>query len=127
MRWQTFSASQPVSTLKGRAGVQHRIRKMILQTRCFLSHRFPIDATLALLTFLHHRKEADLLLLSAMVANGAEIARWLRGVTGREVEAFDDPWKPTRQLRSPSRLIRSSHASHYVGISRLGHPQKWTL
>jgi replicative superfamily II helicase len=47
-----------------------------------------IDAMLALLTFLRHRKEADLLLLSAMVANGAEIARWLRAVTGREVEAF---------------------------------------
>ncbi|ATF93800.1 DEAD/DEAH box helicase [Cedecea neteri] len=59
-----------------------------------------IDSMLALLTFLRHRKEADLLLLSAMVANGAEIARWLRSVTGREVEAFDDPWKPTRQLRS---------------------------
>nr|WP_256432912.1 DEAD/DEAH box helicase [Novosphingobium sp. SG751A] len=59
-----------------------------------------IDAMLALLTFLRRRKDADLLLLSAMVANGAEIARWLRGVTGREVEAFDDPWKPTRQLRS---------------------------
>jgi superfamily II DNA/RNA helicase len=59
-----------------------------------------IDAMLALLTFIRHRKDADLLLLSAMVANGAEISRWLRGVTGREVEAFDDPWKPTRQLRS---------------------------
>lgn len=59
-----------------------------------------IDAMLALLTFLRHRREADLLLLSAMVANGVEIARWLRAVTGREVEAFDDPWKPTRQLRS---------------------------
>lgn len=59
-----------------------------------------IDAMLAFLTFLRHRKEADLLLLSAMVANGVEIASWLRGVTGREVEAFDDPWKPTRQLRS---------------------------
>lgn len=59
-----------------------------------------IDAMLALLTFLRHRKGADILLLSAMVANGTEIARWLRVVTGREVEAFDDPWKPTRQLRS---------------------------
>lgn len=59
-----------------------------------------IDAMLALLTFLRHRKGADLLLLSAMVANGDEIARWLRAVTQREVEAFDDPWKPTRQLRS---------------------------
>jgi hypothetical protein len=35
-----------------------------------------------------------------MVANGDEIARWLHRVTGRDVEAFDDPWKPTRQLRS---------------------------
>lgn len=59
-----------------------------------------IDSMLALLTFLRTRKEADLLLLSAMVANGGEIARWLRDVTGRDVEAFDDPWKPTRQLRS---------------------------
>ncbi|PCD02449.1 DEAD/DEAH box helicase [Sphingomonas spermidinifaciens] len=59
-----------------------------------------IDAMLALLTFMRHRKKADLLLLSAMVAKGGDIARWLRGVSGREVEAFDDPWKPTRQLRS---------------------------
>jgi hypothetical protein len=59
-----------------------------------------IDAMLALLTFLKLRPGADLLLLSAMVANGEEIARWLEGVTGREVNAFDDPWKPTRQLRS---------------------------
>ncbi|CAE6953574.1 hypothetical protein R69608_05970 [Paraburkholderia nemoris] len=59
-----------------------------------------VDAMLSLLTFIRLRKEADLLLLSAMVANGVEIARWLRLVTGREVEAFDDPWKPTRQLRS---------------------------
>lgn len=59
-----------------------------------------IDAMIALLTFIGNRKQADLLLLSAMVANGAEIARWLRGVTGREVEVFNDPWKPTRQLRS---------------------------
>lgn len=59
-----------------------------------------IDSMLALLTFLRHRKRADLLLLSAMVSNGAEIARWLRSVTGTEVESFDDPWKPTRQLRS---------------------------
>ncbi|WCE10204.1 DEAD/DEAH box helicase [Pseudomonas sp. JBR1] len=59
-----------------------------------------IDAMLALLTFLRYRKNADVLLLSAMVANGHEIARWLRAVTGREVDAFNDPWKPTRQLRS---------------------------
>lgn len=59
-----------------------------------------IDAMLALLTILRHREDVDLLLLSAMVANGEEIARWLKDVTRREVKAFDDPWKPTRQLRS---------------------------
>lgn len=59
-----------------------------------------IDAMLALMTFLILRKDADVLLLSAMVANGVEISRWIRRVTGRDVEAFDDPWKPTRQLRS---------------------------
>ena len=75
-----------------------------------------IDAMLALLTFLRRRSKADLLLLSAMVANGAEIARWLRTVTGREVEAFDDPWKPTRQLRScviydRSEVLRAAQAA----------------
>lgn len=59
-----------------------------------------IDAMLALLTFTSNCKEADLLLLSAMVANGNEIAEWLRTLTGKKVEAFDDPWKPTRQLRA---------------------------
>lgn len=59
-----------------------------------------IDAMLALLTFLKIRPNADLLLLSAMVAGGDQIARWLKEVTGREVYAFDDPWKPTRQLRT---------------------------
>lgn len=59
-----------------------------------------IDAMLALLTFIRHREDADLLLLSAMVANGEEISHWLKNATRREVNAFDDPWKPTRQLRS---------------------------
>lgn len=59
-----------------------------------------IDAMLALLSFMSHRQHADLLLLSAMVANGEEIAAWLRSTTGSRVHCFNDPWKPTRQLRS---------------------------
>ncbi|AJE45654.1 DEAD/DEAH box helicase [Celeribacter indicus] len=59
-----------------------------------------IDAMLALLSFLECRKDADLLLLSAMVSNGNAISEWLKNVWGREVRVFDDPWKPTRQLRS---------------------------
>lgn len=59
-----------------------------------------IDAMLALLTFINRRRKADILLLSAMVANGDEIADWLEGVSELKVASFDDPWKPTRQLRT---------------------------
>lgn len=59
-----------------------------------------LDAMLALLTFMARQKNADLLLLSAMVSNGDEIRSWLMSVTGRPVCHFNDPWKPTRQLRS---------------------------
>ncbi|PLT82569.1 DEAD/DEAH box helicase [Sinorhizobium medicae] len=59
-----------------------------------------LDAMLALLTFMARQKSADLLLLSAMVSNGDAICAWLVDVTGRPVDHFNDPWKPTRQLRS---------------------------
>lgn len=58
-----------------------------------------VDAMLALMTFIARRPNADLLLLSAMVSNGQEIADWLGQITDRNVDVFDDPWKPTRQLR----------------------------
>ncbi len=59
-----------------------------------------IDAMLALLTFIRFCPQADLLLMSAMVSNAGEIAQWLSTITRRNVHVFDDPWKPTRQLRS---------------------------
>lgn len=59
-----------------------------------------IDAMLALMSFLSQCQEADVLLLSAMVANGVQIKSWLASVTNRKVQEFSDPWKPTRQLRS---------------------------
>ncbi|WP_047997077.1 DEAD/DEAH box helicase [Puniceibacterium sp. IMCC21224] len=59
-----------------------------------------VDAMLALMTFIARRPNADLLLLSAMVSNGREISDWLGQITNRNVDVFDDPWKPTRQLRS---------------------------
>ena len=58
-----------------------------------------VDAMLCLLTFLSTAPHADLLLLSAMVSNGPELAAWLTSLTGRPVHPFDDRWKPTRQLR----------------------------
>jgi len=59
-----------------------------------------IDAMLALMTFLVRCPDADLLLLSAMVSNGEQIKNWLASATGKDVKEFNDPWKPTRQLRS---------------------------
>lgn len=58
-----------------------------------------VDAMLCLLTFLATAPDADLLLLSAMVSNGPEVASWLQSLINRPVHAFDDCWKPTRQLR----------------------------
>ena len=58
-----------------------------------------VDAMLCLLTFLATAPNADLLLLSSMVSNGREVASWLQSLTERPVHAFDDRWKPTRQLR----------------------------
>lgn len=58
-----------------------------------------VDAMLCLLTFLSTAPSADLLLLSAMVSNGSDVATWLESLTSRPVHSFDDRWKPTRQLR----------------------------
>ena len=74
-----------------------------------------VDAMLCLLAFLAAAPAADLLLLSAMVSNGGEIASWLRSLIGRPVHAFDDRWKPTRQLRCcvtyAMRDLRSAQAA----------------
>ena len=74
-----------------------------------------VDAMLCLLTFLATAPHADLLLLSAMVSNGPEVAAWLQALTGRPVHAFDDPWKPTRQLRCcvtyDYRELQTAHAA----------------
>ena len=58
-----------------------------------------VDAMLCLLHVLKRVPDADLLLLSAMLTNGDEIAAWLQEVRGRPCTAFHDPWKPSRQAR----------------------------
>ena len=63
-----------------------------------------VDAMLCLLHILKRIPDADLLLLSAMLTNGDEIAAWLREVRGRPCTAFHDPWKPSRQARGGSSL-----------------------
>ena len=72
---------------------------------CHLVHpanetdRRSVDAMLCILNFARLAPEADLVLLSAMMRNTAEVADWLAELTGRQALAFDMAWKPTRQLR----------------------------
>jgi hypothetical protein len=87
-----------------------------------------VDAMLCLLTFLSTAPGADLLLLSAMVSNGAEIASWLQSLIGRPVHPFDDRWKPTRQLRccvtyDNSELVGARVAANTKGGRPLAVPQ----
>ena len=64
-----------------------------------LPSRRSIDAMWVLLSLLQRSPEADLILISAVVRNGAEIASWLEAVTSRPATVLDLPWKPTRQIR----------------------------
>ena len=79
---------------------------LIVFDECHLLHpreedrsRRGLDAMLAILNLSQVAPEADLLLLSAMMKNTAEIAGWLKYLTGRECLTLDLAWKPTRQVR----------------------------
>lgn len=61
--------------------------------------RRSVDAMVCLLNFSLAAPGADLLLMSAMVSNAAEVAAWVQSLTGRKCLALDLNWKPTRQVR----------------------------
>ncbi len=58
-----------------------------------------LDAMLCLLHILKRAPDADLLLLSAMLTNAIEFAKWIEDSTGRPCTAYQNPWKPSRQAR----------------------------
>ena len=79
---------------------------LIVFDECHLIHARPddrsrrgLDSMLCLLNLTEAAPEADLLLLSAMMKNTAELAGWLKTLTGRDCLALDLAWKPTRQAR----------------------------
>ena len=79
---------------------------LIVFDECHLIHARPddrsrrgLDSMLCLLNLTQAAPEADLLLLSAMMKNTAELAGWLRALTGRDCLPLDLAWKPTRQAR----------------------------
>lgn len=61
--------------------------------------RRSIDAMLCLLLYTQMEEQGVLLLLSAMVVNGDDIAEWISKVTKRPCLNLDDSWRPNRQLR----------------------------
>lgn len=61
--------------------------------------RRAIDGMLCILAFVKTAPHADLLLLSAMLRNGDELAAWINELTGRDCKAIDTLWKPSRQAR----------------------------
>lgn len=79
---------------------------LVVFDECHLIHareddrsRRALDAMLALLNLIQVAPSTDLLLLSAMMKNTAEIAGWVEHLTGRPCLALDLAWKPTRQAR----------------------------
>lgn len=79
---------------------------LIIFDECHLIHARPddrsrrgLDSMLCLLNLTQAAPDADLLLLSAMMKNTAELAGWLKTLTGRDCLSLDLAWKPTRQAR----------------------------
>lgn len=64
-----------------------------------LPGRRAIDAMWTLLALLQRSADADVVLISAMVRNGRQLADWLQLSTGRPATVLDLAWKPTRQVR----------------------------
>ena len=71
----------------------------LLHPRDPRNSRRAVDAMLCVLSFATVARSADFLFLSAMMANGEEMAGWIKAVTQRRSLALDLTWKPTRQVR----------------------------
>jgi hypothetical protein len=59
-----------------------------------------VIAELVLSEVLHRAPQARVLMLSALLANPADVAGWLRDATGIDAQVIDSPWRPTRTLRA---------------------------
>ena len=104
---------------------------LVVFDECHLMHpreddrsRRGLDAMLAILNLTKLAPAADLLLLSAMMKNGEEIAGWLAHLTGRTCLTLDLSWKPTRQVRGcvvyPAEQIKGLNAK--LAAARIANP-----
>lgn len=73
--------------------------------------------------------EADFLLLSAMMKNTAELAGWLKTLTGRDCLPLDLAWKPTRQARGciVYDMARINALKGKLAIARKAKPTQKTV
>lgn len=72
-----------------------------------------VVAELVVAEVLERAPAARALLMSAMVANAAELASWLAVATGAGAVTIDNPWRPTRTVRA------------VLGIEADGGQQAW--
>lgn len=61
--------------------------------------RRALDAMLSLVLYIRDVPDGSVMLLSALVKNGSQLADWIASVTGRTCLNLDDRWRPNRQLR----------------------------
>lgn len=71
-------------------------------------HGRGVITELVLAEILHRAARVRLLLLSALVANPGDLARWLQDATGTPSAVIDEPWRPTRTLRAIAGFNRDS-------------------
>ncbi|GAB3219282.1 hypothetical protein GCM10027447_01770 [Glycomyces halotolerans] len=57
-------------------------------------------AELVIAEILHRAPQVRMLLLSALIANPDDLARWFSSTTGIDAIVVNDPWRPTRTLRT---------------------------
>jgi len=116
--------------------------RLVVFDECHLAHakegernRRSLDAMLVLLNLKKGAPQADWLLLSAMLANGTDVARWLEECLGKPCLSLDLAWKPTRQARGCVvynradmnilyDLIRAESARHVREDQTLPNPPK---
>ena len=79
---------------------------LVVFDECHLLHpserpedRRPIDAMLCMLNLMRLAKDADVILLSAMMKNTDELAEWLSNILDKPCLSLSLSWKPTRQIR----------------------------
>lgn len=79
---------------------------LIVFDECHLLHAIDtergkraVDSMLCVLNAVELAPKADMLMLSAMMSNTAQIAGWLQTIMNRPCLALSMSWKPTRQVR----------------------------